>query len=65
MDKFRSIYLPLSKEEFIALQLQAISEKRHPRDEARMIIRRALLGDSGPVNSNTGAIRQDKHAGVA
>ena len=48
MNEYRRIYIPLSREEFIALSESARCDYRHPRDQARFIIRAALGGDSPP-----------------
>lgn len=49
MSEYRRIYVPLSKEEFIALQEKAQCSYRHPRDQARYILRSVLLGDAEPA----------------
>lgn len=61
----KRIVVPLSPDEFLALRRLADSTYRHPRDEARLIIRRALLGEHRPENANSDAIRQDKPVAVA
>lgn len=45
---FRRIYLPLTKEEFIALQNEALKNSRHPREQARHILRSVLISDGIP-----------------
>lgn len=42
MSEYRRIYVPLSKEEFAALQDVASKEYRGPRDQARHLLRSAL-----------------------
>ena len=50
------IYVPMTDEEFVKLVQVANKECRHPRDQARHILRLALLGGSDkPTNANTGA----------
>jgi hypothetical protein len=61
--KPQTLVIKLSNEEFEALRNQAQGELRHPRDEARIIIRRVLFGE--PFNANTGAVTAKPHAGVA
>jgi plasmid stability protein len=39
------ITVPLSREEFVALRTRASAELRQPRDQARHILRAALLTD--------------------
>jgi len=51
MTEYRRIYLPLSKEEFVALQNAASDECRHPRDQVRWLLRRAL-GLAEPLQEN-------------
>lgn len=48
MDEYTRIYLPLSKAEFKALQDRARQDYRHPREQARFILRGALFGESIP-----------------
>lgn len=43
MNDFASMVVRFSKEEFFALRDIAQKEYRHPRDQARYILRRALL----------------------
>lgn len=54
-DKYRAIYVPLSKDEFIALQQSAQGEGLHPRDQARYLLRSILLRDQS-INNNTVAL---------
>ena len=48
MSEYKRIYIPLGKDEFAALQRCAQSSYRHPRDQARYILRSVLLGDAEP-----------------
>ncbi len=48
MDEYVKIYLPLSRAEFKALQDRARQDYRHPREQARFILRGALFGESIP-----------------
>jgi len=49
-DRFTRISVPLSRDEYAALFLAADQEYRHPRDQARAILRAALLGNrAGPM----------------
>lgn len=48
-DRFTRISVPLSRDEYTALFRAADREYRHPRDQARAILRAALLGGrAGP-----------------
>jgi hypothetical protein len=48
--KPQTMFLKLSSDEFEALRSKAQNALRHPRDEARLILRHALLGDdSQPI----------------
>lgn len=49
----------VNDDEFVRLVQLANRELRHPREQARYILRRALLGESPPVptNKNTGAVK--------
>lgn len=56
MNEYRRIYVPLSQEEFFALSASAQYELRHPRDQARAILRHALglkNNASAPTNSKS------------
>jgi hypothetical protein len=44
MSEHKGIYVPLGKDLIAALQQSAQSSYRHPRDEARFLLRQALLG---------------------
>jgi hypothetical protein len=58
------IYLPPDA----ASRLFALAQQecRRPNEQARYMLLRALLGNvDKPANDNTGAVRQDTHAGVA
>jgi len=48
MNDFARMVLTLSKDEFFALRDCAKREYRHPRDQARYILRSVLLGDAEP-----------------
>ncbi|RIK26716.1 MAG: hypothetical protein DCC55_39825 [Chloroflexi bacterium] len=65
MERFTRITVPLSKQEWEALRNQAQHEYRHPREQARYLIRCALLGDTVPTKDNTGAKVSQASAGVA
>lgn len=48
-NRFTRIQVPLSREEYLALYQAAERDYRHPRDQARAILRAVLLGDkAGP-----------------
>ncbi len=55
-DVYMKIYLPLSKDEFIALQDMARKNYRHPREQARFILRSVLFGKSDEIESLTNRI---------
>lgn len=40
------IYIPISDEEFVALARLANRNLRHPRDQARLILRSVLMNES-------------------
>jgi hypothetical protein len=66
MKEYVRIAVPLSQEEFLALRQCAEYEYRHPREQARYLLRAALLGNVSPTNDNTGAlIVTDNRAGAA
>ena len=48
MNEFTRITVPLSRSEFVALRDMAGSEYRHPREQARYLLRAAL----GVTNDN-------------
>lgn len=57
MNEYRRIYVPLSKEEFVTLQGIASNEYRHPRDQARYLLRQALgltEAKSQPMHNRAG-----------
>jgi len=71
-ERFTRIQVPLGRDEYAALLKAAMSDYRHPRDQARAILRAALLGNQpdsdGPnMEKHNGAvsIRQDTHGAVA
>jgi hypothetical protein len=45
MERFTRIQVPLGRDEYAALLQAAMTDYRHPRDQARAILRAALLGD--------------------
>ena len=54
-DRFTRISVPLSRDEYAALFGAAEREYRHPRDQARAILRAALLRDPpDPATKNEG-----------
>ena len=68
MNEYRRIHVPLSKEEFVTLQGAASNDLRHPRDQARYLLRAALGlgGDNVQPNANRGAMDSDpQRAAVA
>ena len=55
MEQRTRITVPLSVDEFDALTQSARSDYRHPRDQARHILRQVLMGSStGPPTKNEG-----------
>lgn len=54
-NQYTRISVPLSQEEFIALSESARQEFRHPRDQARYLLRKILLGntDETPASGPT------------
>ncbi len=59
------INIPLSPQEFEALRNVSQSQLRHPRDQARVILRNALLGQSNLASSgNTESVTHASEAGV-
>ncbi len=52
-DRYTRITVPLSKEEFEALRDSAQLDYRHPREQARFILRGALFGESIPSTDHT------------
>lgn len=61
------IYVPLSEEEFVALRHASQLEYRHPREQARYLLRKAMgLGENVPTNeSNRVEVHQDIHDAAA
>lgn len=47
-ERFTRIQVPLGRDEYAALLSAAMSDYRHPRDQARAILRAALLGGQEP-----------------
>lgn len=64
MDRYTRITIPLSADEFFALRNIAEKDYRHPRDQARFILRSVLLSDDIKGNENTGAMVVEARAGV-
>lgn len=56
-DKYTRITVPLSKEEFEALRTAAQTDYRHPREQARYLLRIILLGEQEPENSKTASVK--------
>ena len=68
MERYTRISIPLGKDEYAALLKAAMSEYRHPRDQARYLVRVGLgltdqekhngavqvLADNGAVAANAG-----------
>jgi hypothetical protein len=61
------ITVNLSADERRALMASAQREYRHPREQARYLLRRALLGESAQPaeSSNRTGVRQDMPSAVA
>ncbi len=56
MSEFTKIYVPLSRDEFVALSKIANYELRDPRVQARLILRKALFGSPAELpNASTNA----------
>ena len=53
-DRYTRITVPLSKEEFEALQDSAQQDYRHPREQARYLLRSLLLNNHS-TNANSDA----------
>ncbi len=53
MRELTRVAIPLSKDEFLALQERASQEYRHPRDQARYLLRAALGLDSPKMHNGT------------
>jgi hypothetical protein len=47
MNEFTRITVPLSRDEFFALRAAAGKEYRHPREQARWLLRQVLMQESG------------------
>ena len=70
LNDYTRITILLSRDEFTALREKAISEYRHPRDQARYLLRQTLGLATDDVQSqpmhNRGAMDSDpQHATVA
>jgi hypothetical protein len=63
------IYIPLAAEEMDALRSSAQSHYRHPRDQARYLLRKMLLGEppaeATSTNSKSAGVRQDMAGALA
>ena len=55
MNYHTRITVPLSRQEFEALYQAAIIDYRHPREQARFILRSVLIGDQSQENKNPSA----------
>lgn len=55
MNYHTRITVPLSKQEFEALYQSARTDYRHPREQARYILRLALLGEQTQESKNPSA----------
>lgn len=51
-DRYTRITVPLSKDEFEALRTAAQTDYRHPREQARYLLRSILLGESSAEMNN-------------
>lgn len=68
MAEYAGINLRLSRDEFERLTSAAQRELRHPRDQARMLLRQALglTPDANHTNANRGAkVSQAQRAAIA
>jgi hypothetical protein len=65
MNEFTRITVPLSQDEFYKLREVAAREYRHPREQARYLLRCILL-DDGATKDNTSTVSlEPERAGVA
>jgi hypothetical protein len=65
MDGLTKLQIRISRAEFNTLQYLAMLEKRPPREIASRLVQNGLAQQSiPPINDNTGAVRQDNHAGA-
>lgn len=62
MDTFARITVSLSKDEFAALRDVAGQEYRHPREQARWLLRLALGLSEVQENANRGALGVEVHS---
>jgi hypothetical protein len=53
MSEFTKIYVPLSRDEFMALRESAQHELRDPRDQARYMLRSMLLQTNNQADSKS------------
>jgi hypothetical protein len=60
-ERFTRIQVPLGRDEYAALLRAAMSDYRHPRDQARAILRAALIGGQEP---NIIDLVPEKHNGA-
>lgn len=66
MERYTRISIPLGKDEYAALLEAAMSEYRHPRDQARAILRKVLIGNEVEEKHNgTGSTLQSETGAVA
>ena len=66
MTRFTRIIVPLGKDEFQALRELSAREYRHPRDQARYLLRQALGltdGETGPTSPTHNASSATVKAG--
>lgn len=63
MNRRQSINIPLAAEELTALVSAAQREYRHPRDQARYILRQALLGNHEQATTTPAPQLQPQPAG--
>ena len=63
---YRTMTIAISDEEMQALNRLALAEYRRPRDQARYILRKVLVGNEAEEDHNGAvSIRQDTHGAVA
>lgn len=55
-DRYTRITVPLSREEFEALRTAAQTDYRHPREQARYLLRGVLLGEQSLETNNRHAV---------
>lgn len=61
--------ISVNDDEFVRLVQMANQEMRHPREQARYILRRVLFGESPPTDAQqqktTSVVIEGPHAGVS